>query len=94
MLKIRRFENKGLVIFVLSGRIEGIHVPDLVKLLENEPRTATLALDLEEVRLVDRQVVKFLATCEAKGVQLKNCPSYVRKWIELAAGTNDSSESC
>lgn len=78
-----------MVIFLLSGWIEEIHVPDLHKLLENESRNATVALDLSEVRLVDRQVIKFLATCETKGVQLKNCPSYVRQSIESGAGASE-----
>lgn len=94
MLRIRRFEDDGLVIFVLSGRIEGIHMPDLQKLLEDEPKNTKVAIDLGEVRLVDRQVVKFLATCETKGVQLKNCPLYVREWIQLWAGAGDSPQSC
>lgn len=92
-LRIERFEDKGFVIFFLVGRIEELHVPDLQELLESEARAATLALDLREVRLVDRQVVKFLAACETKGIQLRNCPSFVRKWIEIGAGTIDSSDS-
>jgi hypothetical protein len=37
---------------------------------------------LKEVKLVDRDVVSFLAGCEAKGVKLVNCPAYIREWIE------------
>lgn len=89
MLKIRRFEDKGMVIFLLSGRIQEMHIPDLQKLLENEPRNTTVAIDLSEVRLVDRQVIKFLATCETKGLQLKNCPLYVRQSIDSGAGGSE-----
>jgi len=38
-------------------------------------------LDLREVKLADRDAVRFLARCEADGIQLKNCPPYVREWI-------------
>jgi len=82
-----------VVVFVLSGRIEEIHMPDLQQLLESEPINATVAIDLSEVRLVDRQVIKFLATCETKGVHLRNCPSYVRQSIDSGAGTWESPES-
>jgi hypothetical protein len=41
-----------------------------------------IVLDLSEVKLVDRDVVGFLARIEAKGIQLENCPSYIREWIE------------
>jgi hypothetical protein len=40
-----------------------------------------IVLDLKEVRLVDRDVVKFLARCESQGAKLENCPLYVREWI-------------
>lgn len=82
MLKIRRSEDNGIAVFALSGRIEEQHVPELQELLGNEAETAGIALDLEEVRLVDREAVRFLAGCEARGIRLRNCPSYVREWIE------------
>jgi hypothetical protein len=82
MLKIRRSGDKELAIFALSGRIEKEHVSELRVLLEGESKVVELTLDLEEVRLVDREAVRFLAACEARGIRLKNCPSYVRKWIE------------
>ena len=40
-----------------------------------------IALDLEEVDLVDVQVVRFLGTCEAQEVALLNCSPYIRDWI-------------
>jgi hypothetical protein len=30
--------------------------------------------------------VKFLAICEVDGIELRNCPSYVREWIEKGRG--------
>jgi anti-anti-sigma regulatory factor len=87
MLKIRRSQEQGLAVFALSGRIEGEHVSELQKLFASEAEIAAIALDLGEVRLVDRQVVKFLAACEAQGIRLKNCPSYVREWMQTGRDT-------
>ena len=42
---------------------------------------ARVLLDLKEVKLVDREAVRFLAYCEAKGTTLKNCAVYIREWI-------------
>jgi predicted metal-binding protein len=42
----------------------------------------TIVLDLQDVRLADRDAVKFLRDCEANGMKLENCPEYVREWIE------------
>jgi hypothetical protein len=41
-----------------------------------------ILLDLGELRLVDRDAVKFLRACETKGMKLENCPAYVREWME------------
>jgi anti-anti-sigma regulatory factor len=87
MLKIRKSEDQGLVVFALSGRIEPEHVSELQNLLEAEAEAANIALDLEEVRLVDRGAVRFLAACETRGIELKNCPSYIRQWIGTGSGT-------
>jgi hypothetical protein len=91
MFKIRRSEDKELVTFALSGRIEEEQLPELQKLLKVEPGTnpIPIAFDLGDVKLVDREAIKFLAACEAHGIVLKNCPSYVREWIETGRGITD-----
>jgi hypothetical protein len=42
----------------------------------------SIVLDLRDVRLADRDAVKFLRDCEADGMKLENCPAYVREWME------------
>jgi len=81
MLRIHRSEEEGLTILALSGRIEETHVEELEALLK-DGRGEQVVLDLDEVRLVDREVVKFLVACEARGIRVKNCPAYVREWME------------
>ncbi len=76
------------MIFALSGRIEEQHVTELWKLVEAETQVADVTLDLVEVRLVDREAVRFFAACEARGIKLEHCPSYVREWIETGSDTN------
>ncbi|HWY70098.1 MAG TPA: hypothetical protein VNX88_15620 [Terriglobales bacterium] len=41
-----------------------------------------IVLDLKDVSLVDRDVLRFLVSCEADGVRLENCAPYIREWIE------------
>jgi predicted metal-binding protein len=81
MLRIRRSEDEGFTIFGLSGRMEEAHVGELDALVKGEA-TEKVVLDLNEVRLVDREVIKFLVACEACGIQVRNCPPYVREWME------------
>jgi hypothetical protein len=80
MFQIRRTVDRDLVTITLSGRIEEEQLEELETLLKSERET--VVLDLAEVRLVHREAVKFLLKCEDHGIELRNCPSYVREWIE------------
>lgn len=81
MLQIQRSSNGG-VVFTLVGRIEIEHVPELQRLLGLEEGDDRIALDLQDVTLIDRDAVKFLAGCEADTIRLENCPAYIRVWID------------
>ena len=80
-LKIQRAADGGVVIFTLSGRMEGELVEQLQSLFESEAEDHRIVLDLHEVDLVDREAVRFLASCAADGIQLAHCPPYIREWI-------------
>jgi predicted metal-binding protein len=41
-----------------------------------------IILDLRDLRLADRDAVRFLRGCEADGMKLENCPAYVREWMD------------
>jgi predicted metal-binding protein len=79
-LRIERSVRPGLVFFTLSGRIETEAVSHLKALFDVDYRS--IVLDLRDVRLVDRDAVKFLIDCEARGMKLENCPAYVREWMD------------
>ena len=72
--------GKYLVILCISGRITEQDVDMLRDLLDQEKRT--VAIDLKDVLLVDREAVKFLARRESNVVELRNCPVYIREWIK------------
>jgi anti-anti-sigma regulatory factor len=80
MLMIRK-SSSGRVIFTVSGRMNADHIAELKALLESEAAAREIALDLKDLTLVDRDVVRFLRSCEAGGIKLKNCPAYIREWI-------------
>jgi anti-anti-sigma regulatory factor len=79
MFKIENNSDGGDAILRLSGRIDSEHLEELKSQIEIGGRR--LVLDLEEVKLVDRDVVLFLALCESKGIELRHCSSYIREWI-------------
>jgi anti-anti-sigma regulatory factor len=81
MWKVQRTDDGDLIVFLVSGRIEAQHLAELREVLAVETGDQQFALDIREVRLVDQDVVMFLADCEASGVHLRNCPPYIREWI-------------
>jgi hypothetical protein len=93
MLKISKSEENGRAIFALSGRIKAGDVSGLHILLDAEAEPANVMLDLTEVRLVDREAIRFLADCKARGIELKDCPSYIRRWIEQGSDATDKPSS-
>jgi predicted metal-binding protein len=79
-LRIERSVRQGMMVFTLSGRMKAEEVAELKALFATDYRS--IVLDLRDVRLADRDAVKFLRDCEADGMKLENCPAYVREWME------------
>jgi hypothetical protein len=82
MLRIERSTEGGAVRIALSGRVTGADLMNLERTIAGEAvARAAITLDLGEVRLVDREAVRFLVKCDAAGMRLANCPAYVREWM-------------
>ena len=78
-LKIERYSEGPSTKLRLIGRMQAEHLAELEKQIRESG--SKIALDLEEVNLVDVQVVRFLGACEAQGITLLNCSPYIRDWI-------------
>ena len=81
-LRIERSVESEEVVFKLTGRIQVENVPELLTLLRCESRDCRIVFDLEQVKLVDRDAVLFLALKELFGIRLRNCSAYIRQWID------------
>ena len=79
-LKIQRMVKRDGAIFILCGRIDAKEVPELQRLMAAEGQKYVV-LDLKEVKLIDREALRFLARCEENGIKVENCPAYIREWI-------------
>ena len=80
MLKIQCTANSD-VVFTVSGRLEARNINELSSLLAAEQGGRTRVLDLKDLVLVDSDAVRFLRTCEADSIVLRNCPPYIRAWM-------------
>ena len=79
MLRVEKESDGCVTRLRLSGRIQS----DRIHCIREEMNRGRgrIILDLSEVTLVDISVVRFLIGCEDEGVQLAQCPSYVREWL-------------
>ena len=62
-LENREINEQRFTVFTLSGRMEAEHVAELKGLFDRYYRN--IVLDLRDVRLADRDAVRFLRGCEA-----------------------------
>jgi hypothetical protein len=80
--RIETAARRRFTVFTLSGRIEKLALAELSRLFELQASYHCIVLDLKDVGVIDREVVSFLASCEADGVKLENCAPYIREWME------------
>jgi len=80
VLKIERLESADDVVLVLSGKVETVHLGELQS--QFATRSKRTVLDMKDVTLVERDVVDTLARWEGRGIELRNCPPYVREWLD------------
>ena len=79
MLRIETVSDGCITRLLLSGRIQSDSIACIQSAMDDGCRRKIL--DLSEVTLVDLAVVRFLISCEREGIELVECPPYVREWI-------------
>ncbi len=78
-LKIKRIAGKRKTRICLSGQLRSENVGQVKAEVGREgPR---VALDLDEVDLVDIDAVRFLNACASAGVSIVHCSAYIREWM-------------
>ena len=76
----RLVSEENAIVFIVCGRLDIECLNTLKELIEAED--AKIVLDLSEVTLAGRDAATFLAVCELKGIELRNCPPFLRGWID------------
>ena len=82
-LRIDISDEREGVVLTLTGRIQAEQIAELQRLMESQVPDHKLVVDLREVKLVDRDAVRFLAEIERQGAGLRNCSAFVREWISI-----------
>ena len=79
MFRIETDSQARNTVLRLSGWMRSQHIPELKEQIEGSGRK--IILDLGKLTLVDREAVRFLGACAAKGMELRDCPSYIQLWL-------------
>ena len=80
--RIETAARGSFTVFILSGRIETPAIAELKRLFDLQTDRGNIVLDLKDVGVVDRELIRFFVDCEADGVKFENCPSYICQWME------------
>jgi len=76
------FDTPGNVTLALKGSVSAEVVPEIDRLIrDGRERQRQVVLDLSEVTLMDPAAARFFAAQLRAGIELADCPSYLRHWI-------------
>lgn len=89
-LKIERISGKRRMRIRLSGEFRAEQIDQVQA--EIERCDPGVALDLEEVDLVDVDAVRFLNACQTRGVRMLHCSAYIREWMLRERGHSTAQE--
>ena len=68
--------EESAIVLRVCGWVDLECLNTLKELIEAE--NGRIVLDLSEVMLADRDAATFFAVCELKGIELRNCPTFLR----------------
>jgi hypothetical protein len=82
VLKIQRTTEGAAIVLTVCGRLGAGNVTELCESLDTIADGTTIVLDLTDLLLADRDVVRLLREWEAgERIALRNCPAYIRTWM-------------
>lgn len=70
--------GNGSTIVSLAGNVSEDVLPEINRIIDRDRR---VALDLSEVTLIDRMSARFFAEQLQRGIELLDCPMYIKHWI-------------
>ena len=70
--------GNGSTIVSLAGNVSEDVLPEINRIIDRDRR---VALDLSEVTLMDRMSARFFAEQLQRGIELLDCPMYIKHWI-------------
>jgi anti-anti-sigma regulatory factor len=75
-------KQANCITLAIGGNVNEETLPQIALLIDDGRQVrANIVLDLSEVTLIDPAAATFLREQSQNGVELVNCPVYIRRWI-------------
>ena len=82
MVKIQRTSDRATDVLRVSGHLDAANVSELCEALDATPASIAVVVDLTDLVLADREVVRLLREFETRErIVIRNCPAYIRTWM-------------
>jgi len=82
VLKIQRTTEGAAVVLTVCGRLDAENVNELRDSLDTIAVSTAIVLDLTDLLLADRDVIRLLREWKAgRRIELRNCPPYIQVWM-------------
>ena len=74
-------QQSGAVTLGVGGNVSKAALPEIDRFIASERKQKRVVIDLSEVTLLDHAAARFYNEKLRLGVELVNCPCYIRHWI-------------
>ena len=75
-------DSNGLLTLALAGNVRAESLAEIdQRIQESEQHRTRVVLNLGDVALMDRDAVRYFARQLQRGIELVNCPAYLKHWI-------------
>jgi hypothetical protein len=78
-VKIETIREADCTIIRLIGRLEAEYLSEVKAQIR--AGDGPIVFEMDELTFVDVHAVRFFIDCEARGIELRACPAYIREWI-------------
>lgn len=82
-IRIEKQNECGTEVIRIIGCVNDTRLAELQAQIS--PNT-TVAIDLEEVGIVDAEAVRFFVVCEKAGIEVRNALPFIREWMRREQG--------
>ncbi len=74
--------HSNLLTLAVAGKVNADSLSEIGRFIDAGQRNRQqVVLDLSEVTLLDRAAARFFGETLKRGVELVNCPPYIKRWI-------------